>query len=82
MYQECDHPIANEEGTIENNWAIHQLEINKYKGQYQSDDIQKVKPLIDSIVKKISSQNIEYLRKRYRYNEDILEIIKEMYKLN
>jgi linoleoyl-CoA desaturase len=23
---ECDHPIANEEGTIENNWAIHQLQ--------------------------------------------------------
>jgi len=61
---------------------IKESEINKYKGQYESEDIQKVKPLIDSIVKKISSQNIAYLRKRYRYNEDILEIIKEMYKLN
>ena len=23
---ECDYPIANEDGTIENNWAIHQLQ--------------------------------------------------------
>ena len=23
---ECDYPVANEEGTIENNWAIHQLQ--------------------------------------------------------
>lgn len=61
---------------------IKDREIKKYKGQYEADDIQKVKPLIDSIVRRISSQNIEYLRKRYRYNEDILEIIKEMYKLN
>ncbi len=71
--------IKSLENTFE---LIKNSEIKKYKGQYQSDDIQKVKPLIDSIVKKISSQNIEYLRKRYRYNEDILEIIKEMYKLN
>jgi glutamyl-tRNA reductase len=73
-------PVIKSLGTTFEN--IKDTEINKYKGQYQSDDIQKVKPLIDSIVKKISSQNIEYLRKRYRYNEDILEIIKEMYKLN
>jgi glutamyl-tRNA reductase len=73
-------PVIKSLGTTFEN--IKDTEINKYKGQYQSDDIQKVKPLIDSIVKKISSQNIEYLRKRYRYNDDILEIIKEMYKLN
>ena len=58
------------------------FEINKYKGQYPNGELQKVKPLIDSIVKKISSKNIEYLRKRYRYNDDILDIIKEMYKIN
>ena len=23
---ECDYPIANDDGTIENNWAIHQLQ--------------------------------------------------------
>ena len=23
---ECDHPNPNKEGTIENNWAIHQLQ--------------------------------------------------------
>lgn len=57
-------------------------EINKYKGQYQSQELQKVRPLIDSIIKKISSKNIEYLRKRYRYNDDIVDIIKEMYKLS
>ena len=57
-------------------------EIEKYKGQYDQNDLQKVKPLINSIVKKIASKNIEYLRRRYRYNKDILNIIREMYKLD
>jgi glutamyl-tRNA reductase len=57
-------------------------EIKTYQRQYEEEELQKVKPLIDSIVKKITSKNIEYLRKRYRYNDDILEVIKEMYKLN
>ena len=25
-YAECEHPTTNKEGTIENNWAIHQLQ--------------------------------------------------------
>jgi len=58
------------------------LEINKYKNQYTQEELDKVKPLINSIVKKISSKNINYLRKRYRYNNDILEIMKEIYKLD
>ncbi|MGC6428372.1 MAG: glutamyl-tRNA reductase [Flavobacteriales bacterium] len=58
------------------------IEINKYKNQYSSEELEKVKPLINSIVKKISSKNINYLRKRYRYNDDILEIIKDIYNLN
>jgi len=57
-------------------------EIEKYKRQYQKDELKRVKPLIDSIVKKISSKNIEYLRDRYRNNEDILEVMREMYNIN
>ena len=57
-------------------------EIEKYKGQYQKDELERVKPLIDSIVKKISSKNIEYLRNRYRIDEDILVVMREMYKIN
>jgi glutamyl-tRNA reductase len=57
-------------------------EIEKYKGQYQHDELERIKPLIDSIVKKISSKNIEYLRNRYRVDEDILEVMREMYKIN
>jgi len=57
-------------------------EIEKYKGQYQQDELERIKPLIDSIVKKISSKNIEYLRYRYRVDKDILEVMREMYKIN
>lgn len=57
-------------------------EIEKYKGQYQQDELERIKPLIDSIVKKISSKNIEYLRNKYRVDEDILEVMREMYKIN
>ena len=57
-------------------------EIEKYKGQYHQDELERIKPLIDSIVKKISSKNIEYLRNRYRVDEDILEVMREMYKIN
>ena len=57
-------------------------EINKHKGKYLKEELEKVQPLIDSILKRISSKNIEYLRKRYRHNDDILEIIQEMYKLD
>ena len=57
-------------------------EINKYKGQYTTEEIERIKPLINSVVKKLSSKNIEYLRKRYRYNSDIKEIIEEMYNLD
>ena len=60
---------------------IKNSEIKKYKGQYQKDELERIKPLIDSIVKKISSKNIEYLRNRYRVDKDILEIIREMYKI-
>ena len=56
--------------------------IEKYKGKYQQDELERIKPLIDSIVKKISSKNIEYLRNRYRVDEDILEVMREMYKIN
>ena len=61
---------------------IKNSEIEKYKGQYQKDELERIKPLIDSIVKKISSKNIEYLRKRYRIDEEILEVMREMYKIN
>ena len=61
---------------------IKNSEIEKYKGQYQHDELERIKPLIDSIVKKISSKNIEYLRNRYRVDEDILEVMREMYKIN
>ena len=61
---------------------IKNSEIEKYKGQYQNDELERIKPLIDSIVKKISSKNIEYLRKRYRIDEEILEVMREMYKIN
>jgi len=57
-------------------------EISKHKGKYTSEELEKVQPLINSILKRISSKNIEYLRKRYRHNEDILEIIQEMYELD
>ena len=57
-------------------------EIEKYKGQYRQDELERIKPLIDSIVKKISSKNIEYLRNRYRVDEYILEVMREMYKIN
>jgi glutamyl-tRNA reductase len=59
-----------------------QNEIKKYKGQYTDQELEKVTPLINSIIKKISSKNIAYLRERFRYNDDILEIIKEMYNLD
>ena len=61
---------------------IKNSEIEKYKGQYQKDELERIKPLIDSIVKKISSKNIEYLRKRYRIDEEIIEVMREMYKIN
>ena len=61
---------------------IKNSEIEKYKGQYQKDELERIKPLIDSIVKKISSKNIEYLRKRYRIDEEILEVMRELYKIN
>lgn len=61
---------------------IKNSEIEKYKKQYQKDELERIQPLIDSIVKKISSKNIEYLRNRYRIDEDILEIMREMYKIN
>ncbi len=57
-------------------------EISKHKGKYTAEELEKVQPLINSILKRISSKNIEYLRKRYRHDEDILEIIQEMYKLD
>ena len=57
-------------------------EINKHKGKYTEEELERIQPLINSILKRISSKNIEYLRKRYRHNEDILAIIQEMYKLN
>jgi glutamyl-tRNA reductase len=57
-------------------------EIEKHKGKYTKEELEKVTPLINSIIKKISSKNIAYLRKRYRYNDDILEIIQEMYNLD
>tara|TARA_B100000886_G_C20400848_1_gene482515 strand:- start:182 stop:1405 length:1224 start_codon:yes stop_codon:yes gene_type:complete len=57
-------------------------EIEKYKGQYQQVELERLKPLIDSIVKKISSKNIEYLRNRYRIDENILEVMREMYKID
>ncbi|MBL6873372.1 MAG: glutamyl-tRNA reductase [Flavobacteriales bacterium] len=62
--------------------SLKNEEIDKYKGQYHKEELERIKPLIDSIVKKISSKNIEYLRKRYRNDEDILEIMREMYKIN
>ena len=71
--------IKNLEMTFE---EIKNSEIDKYKGQYQQDELERIKPLIDSIVKKISSKNIEYLRNKYRVDEDILEVIREMYKIN
>ncbi|PCJ81230.1 MAG: glutamyl-tRNA reductase [Bacteroidetes bacterium] len=57
-------------------------EIRKYKGRYTEEELQKLKPLVDSILKRISSKNIEYLRKRYRENEDVLAIFREMYSLD
>ncbi len=57
-------------------------EISKHKGKYTDEELDKLQPLINSILKRISSKNIEYLRKRYRHNEDILEIIQEMYSLD
>ena len=57
-------------------------EIKKYKKKYSKEEIEKLIPLIDSVLKRISSKNIDYLRKRYRNNSDILEIINEMYKLD
>lgn len=57
-------------------------EIEKHKGKYTREELEKVTPLINSVIKKISSKNITYLRKRYRYNDDILEIIREMYNLD
>ena len=57
-------------------------EISKHKGKYTTEELKKVQPLINSILKRISSKNIEYLRKRYRHDEDILEIFQEMYKLD
>tara|TARA_B100000963_G_scaffold25482_3_gene19078 strand:- start:6703 stop:7932 length:1230 start_codon:yes stop_codon:yes gene_type:complete len=60
---------------------IKNSEIEKYKGQYQQGELERIKPLIDSIVKKISNKNIEYLRNRYRVDKDILEVIREMYKI-
>ena len=57
-------------------------EISKHKGKYTTEELKKVQPLINSILKRISSKNIEYLRKRYRHNEDILEIFQEMYNLD
>ncbi|MAN50216.1 MAG: glutamyl-tRNA reductase [Flavobacteriales bacterium] len=57
-------------------------EINKYKKKYSKEEIEKLIPLIDSILKRISRKNIDYLRKRYRNNSDILEIINEMYNLD
>ena len=57
-------------------------EITKHKGKYTTEELKKVQPLINSILKRISSKNIEYLRKRYRHDEDILEIFQEMYKLD
>ena len=51
-------------------------------GLETSEELKKVQPLINSILKRISSKNIEYLRKRYRHNEDILEIFQEMYNLD
>lgn len=71
--------IKNLEMTFE---EIKNSEIDKYKGQYQQDELERIKPLIDSIVKKISSKNIEYLRNKYRVDEDILEVMREMYKIN
>ena len=61
---------------------IKNAEIEKYKGQYKQDELERIKPLIDSIVKKISNKNIEYLRNRYRVDQDILEVMREMYKIN
>jgi glutamyl-tRNA reductase len=57
-------------------------EISKHKGKYTPEELEKLQPLINSIIKRISSKNIEYLRKRYRYNEDILEVMREMYKID
>ena len=57
-------------------------EISKHKGKYTAEELKKFQPLINSILKRISSKNIEYLRKRYRHDEDILEIFQEMYNLD
>lgn len=68
---------------LEDSFELEKFEeIEKHKGKFTSEELEKVTPLINSVLKKISSKNIEYLRKRYRYNDDILDIIKEMYNLN
>ncbi|MDA0568953.1 MAG: hypothetical protein O3A35_04370 [Bacteroidetes bacterium] len=62
--------------------ADKQKEIIKYQGQYTEAELEKINPLIDCILKRIQSKNIQYLKSEYEHNEGVVAAFRKMYSLD
>jgi glutamyl-tRNA reductase len=57
-------------------------EITKYKGQYSEEELDKLQPIIDCILKRIQSKNIEYLKSEFENDEGVVSAFRKMYSLD
>ena len=62
--------------------AEKENEIIKYQGQYTEDELEKLNPIIDCILKRIKSKNIEYLKNEFEHNEGVVSAFRKMYSLD
>jgi glutamyl-tRNA reductase len=62
--------------------ADKKKEIIKYQGQYTEAELEKINPLIDCILKRIQSKNIQYLKNEYEHNEGVVAAFRKMYSLD
>ena len=62
--------------------AEKENEIIKYQGQYTDDELEKLNPIIDCILKRIKSKNIEYLKSEFEHNEGVVSTFRKMYSLD
>ena len=62
--------------------AEKEKEIVKYQGQYTDDELEKLNPIIDCILKRIKSKNIEYLKSEFENDEGVVSAFRKMYSLD
>jgi glutamyl-tRNA reductase len=62
--------------------AEKEKEIIKYKGQYTEEELEKLHPIIDCILKRIQSKNIEYLKSEFEHDEGVVSAFRKMYSLD